>query len=116
MTEDRSSHGRGAVVVGDGSGVGPAVWQLLARSGAGVVINPRNVAAVGGAAAIDVGIRVNCVGIAEPARLSIPDVDPEDWTALLDWHLATVFRTCRAVAPGMVPWSGADPYRMIGRR
>lgn len=49
----------------------------------------------------DIDILVNCAGIAEPPRSSILDVSTDDWRALLDCHLTTVFATCRAAAPLM---------------
>ncbi|MEU2042276.1 SDR family NAD(P)-dependent oxidoreductase [Nocardia niwae] len=46
MSSDRSLWGRGAVVVGGSRGIGFAVAALLAKQGAGVVINGRDEAAV----------------------------------------------------------------------
>ncbi|MFD6102488.1 SDR family NAD(P)-dependent oxidoreductase, partial [Nocardia salmonicida] len=46
MNGERSLSGRGAVVVGGSRGIGFAVAALLAKSGAGVVINGRDEAAV----------------------------------------------------------------------
>lgn len=45
---------------------------------------------------------VTCAGVAEPDGSSILTVRPEEWRALLDSHLETVFATCRAAAPRMV--------------
>ncbi|HEU4361590.1 MAG TPA: SDR family oxidoreductase [Mycobacterium sp.] len=123
--------GRGAVVVGGSRGIGAAVDALLARHGAGVVINGRDPDAVTdtaghidgavpcagsaadpavAAALIDtcvaefgrIDILVNCAGTAEPAGSSILDVTSGQFHQLLDAHLGTVFETCRAAAPKMV--------------
>lgn len=45
---------------------------------------------------------VNCAGTAEPPGSSILTVTPEEFDALLEVHLGTVFSTCRAAAPRMV--------------
>ncbi|MFD3430504.1 SDR family NAD(P)-dependent oxidoreductase [Nocardia fluminea] len=47
MDSERSLGGRGAVVVGGSRGIGFAVAALLAKNGAGVVLNGRDEAAVG---------------------------------------------------------------------
>ena len=44
---------------------------------------------------------VNCAGTAEPPGSSILTVTPEEFSALLEVHLGTVFSTCRAAAPRM---------------
>lgn len=126
---------RAAVVVGGSRGIGAAVAELLAKHGAGVVINGRDPAAVAEAAArlpgaighpgtaadpavadalIDACVAefgridalVNCAGTAEPAGSSILDITSGQFHRLLDAHLGTVFETCRAAAPKMVAQGG----------
>ena len=135
MSDEQTLSGRGAVVVGGSRGIGFAVAELLARQGAGVVINGRDEAAVDRAvraitlsgsralgvvgSAADEGVAkqsiavcveefgaidvlVNCAGVAEPPASSILNVMQQDWQALLNAHLTTVFTTCRVAAPRMV--------------
>jgi 3-oxoacyl-[acyl-carrier protein] reductase len=123
--------GRGAVVVGGSRGVGRAVAGLLARLGAGVVVNGRDPDAVAEAvSAIDtavgfagsptdeptaegligtclehfgrIDILVNCAGTAEPAGSSILTVTGAQFDALMAGHIGTAFHTCRAAAGHMV--------------
>ena len=138
---DSPLRGTGAVVVGGSRGIGAEVSALLARLGAGVVVNGRDPAAVeetvqaitaGGGhatglpgAASDPSIAealmvlcekefgrinslINCAGTAEPIGSSILDVSHDDFRALLDAHLGTVFATCRAAAPRMVAAGGGS--------
>lgn len=127
-------HNRGAVVVGGSRGVGRAVAELLARLGAGVVINGRDADAVAQAVqTIDgavgfpgspadeasaealiatcvkhfgtVDILINCAGIAEPPESSILTITGSQFDELMASHLGTVFHTCRAAAPRMVAQS-----------
>ncbi|KWX68950.1 SDR family NAD(P)-dependent oxidoreductase [Mycobacterium sp. NAZ190054] len=119
------------MVVGGTRGVGLAVAELLASLGAGVVVNGRDETAaqhaaerIPGAVAhpgspaepavadalIDtcarefgrIDILVNCAGTAEPVGSSILNITPDQFQALMDAHLGTVFQTCRAAAPRMV--------------
>jgi NAD(P)-dependent dehydrogenase (short-subunit alcohol dehydrogenase family) len=129
-------HGRSAVVVGGSHGIGLGVAELLARLGAGVVVNGRDEEAVGTAVArvgngaagfpgspadpavadalIDscvtefgrIDILVNCAGTPEPAGSSILTVSSAQFRDLLDAHLLTTFETCRAAAPKMVAQGG----------
>jgi NAD(P)-dependent dehydrogenase (short-subunit alcohol dehydrogenase family) len=129
-------HGRSAVVVGGSRGIGFGVAELLARLGAGVVVNGRDEEAVGEAVArvgngsvgfpgspadpsvsdalIDscvtefgrIDILVNCAGTPEPAGSSILTVTSAQFRDLLDAHLLTTFETCRAAAPKMVAQGG----------
>lgn len=128
---ERVLEGRGAVVVGGSRGVGRAVAELLARLGAGVVVNGRDPDAV--AAAVDaiddavgfsgsptddataegligmcvnhfgrIDMLVNCAGIAEPPGSSILTVTGAQFDALMAGHIGTAFHTCRAAAGHMV--------------
>ncbi|WP_330257330.1 SDR family NAD(P)-dependent oxidoreductase [Nocardia sp. NBC_00565] len=67
MTEEPMLSGRGAVVIGGGSGIGLAVAELLAGHGAGVVINSRDESAVQGAAETITRAGGNAVGVAGSA-------------------------------------------------
>lgn len=129
--------GCGAVVVGGSRGVGLAVAQLLAKQGAGVVVNGRDAdtadqaaQSVPGAVAlagspadptvaealVDTCIReygridilINCAGTPEPPGSSILTITSAQFRQLLDAHLATVFETCRAAAPKMVAQGGGS--------
>lgn len=42
---------------------------------------------------------INCAGIAEPPASSILTISPQEFDALIDAHLGTVFHACRAAAP-----------------
>ncbi|MGV9675719.1 SDR family NAD(P)-dependent oxidoreductase [Nocardia sp. NPDC003482] len=59
--------GRGAVVVGGGSGVGRAVAELLAANGAGVVVNSRSEAAVAEVTATITAAGGTAIGVAGSA-------------------------------------------------
>lgn len=107
--------------------MGRAVAELLARLGAGVVVNGRDPDAVAAAAdTIDgavgfagsptdeptaegligtctkhfgrIDILVNCAGIAEPAGSSILTVTGAQFDTLMAGHIGTAFHTCRAAA------------------
>lgn len=135
---DLPLRGTAAVVVGGSRGIGAAVSALLARSGAGVVVNGRDAAAVeetvqavgGGAVGLAgpadqesvaealvalcentfgrITALVNCAGTAEPAGSSILSITHREFRELLDAHLGTVFATCRAAAPRMVAAGGGS--------
>lgn len=49
-----------------------------------------------------VDVLINCAGTAEPPGSSILTVSREEFNALIDVHLGSVFSTCRAAAPLMV--------------
>lgn len=129
--------GRGAVIVGGTRGIGLAVAELLARQGAGVVLNgrdpetarqaaegiPRAVAHPGSPsepivadALIDqcidefgrIDILVNCAGTPGLAGESILKVTSELFRDLIDAHLMTTFETCRAAASKMVAHGGGS--------
>lgn len=53
-----------------------------------------------------IDILVNCAGVPEPPGSSILNATTDDFAALLDAHLWTVFSTCRAAAPRMVAQGG----------
>lgn len=54
----------------------------------------------------DVRALICCAGIAEPAGSSILNIADDEWTALIDAHLSSTFRACRAVAPHLVERGG----------
>jgi NAD(P)-dependent dehydrogenase (short-subunit alcohol dehydrogenase family) len=113
-----------------------AVAELLAKQGAGVVVNGRDADAVEAAAQrvsgvahagspsdptvadalIDrcirefgrIDILVNCAGTAGLAAESILSVTSAQFRDLVDAHLGTVFETCRAAASRMVAQGGGS--------
>ena len=117
--------GQTALVTGSTRGIGLALAQALAGSGARVAINGRTAAAVelvaagieGAVAApfdvtdeaavrgaVDalgpVDILVNNTGMA--LRRSLIELEPDEWRQLLDVNLTSAFLVSRAVAPGMI--------------
>jgi 3-oxoacyl-[acyl-carrier protein] reductase len=117
--------GRLALVTGASRGIGRAIAEELARAGAEVVVGYRSgrdeaaslAAAIGGRAvqadvsspddarrlvdeAGDVDVLVNNAGLTRDGLLArMPD---DDWRAVLETNLSSVFYTCRAVARPMM--------------
>jgi 3-oxoacyl-[acyl-carrier protein] reductase len=120
-----SLDGRRALVTGASKGIGRAIAQELARAGATVVVGYRSgkddaealAAEIGGTAvqadvsspddakrlvdqAGDVDVLVNNAGVTRDGLLArMPD---DDWRAVLETNLSSVFYTCRAVTRPMM--------------
>jgi NAD(P)-dependent dehydrogenase (short-subunit alcohol dehydrogenase family) len=101
---------RGAAVVVNGRAAQPAeeVERAIASAGGRAVavtgsaarravVKDLVAAAVDGFGRLD--ILINCAGTAEPAGSSILDISDAAWDELIDTHLTSTFRTCRAAAP-----------------
>ena len=125
MAEFCSLEGKTALVTGASRGIGRAIALELARAGATVVVGYRSgaaeaeeVAAEAGGRAVqadvssaeeaarlvadsgDVDILVNNAGVTRDGVLvRMPD---DDWRAVIETNLSSVFYTCRAVARGMM--------------
>jgi 3-oxoacyl-[acyl-carrier protein] reductase len=126
-----SLEGKTALVTGASRGIGRAIAQELSRAGAAVVIGyhsgsdeaatlaseigvravQADVSTVEGARQLvgeagDVDILVNNAGITRDGVLA--RMSDEDWRAVIDTNLSSVFYTCRAVTrPMMKKRSGA---------
>ena len=120
-----SLEGKTALVTGASRGIGRAIAAELARAGASVVVGYRGGAEEAGALAQEIGARaiqadvsspddakrlveeagdldvlVNNAGVTRDGVLArMPD---DDWRAVLETNLSSVFYTCRAVSRGMM--------------
>ena len=125
MTEFGSLQGKVALVTGGSRGIGRAIALELARAGAAVVVGYRSgadeaeaVAKEAGGRAVqadvsdpeeakrlveeagDLDILVNNAGLTRDGLLArMPD---DDWRAVIETNLSSVFYTCRAVTRGMM--------------
>ena len=125
MAEFASLEGKTAIVTGGSRGIGRAVALELACAGASVVVGYRSgaeeaerVAGEAGGRAVqadvsspdgasrlveeagDVDILVNNAGITRDGLLA--RMSDDDWRAVLETNLSSVFYTCRAVARSMM--------------
>jgi len=125
LAEFASLEGKTALVTGASRGIGRAIAQELARAGASVVVGYRSGRGEGEALAGEIGGRAIQADVSQPedaARLvaEAGDLDilvnnagltrdgvlarmsDDDWRAVLETNLSSVFYTCRAVTRGMM--------------
>jgi len=125
LPEFASLEGKTALVTGASRGIGRAIALELARAGATVVVGYRSgrdegealAAEIGGRAvqadvsqqgdaarlvqeAGDLDILVNNAGLTRDGVLA--RMSDEDWRAVIETNLSSVFYTCRAVTRGMM--------------
>ena len=129
MAEFASLAGKTALVTGGSRGIGAAIAEELARAGAAVVVGYRSgrdeaeqlVQRIGGRAvqadvsdpdearrlvdeAGDLDILVNNAGLTRDGVLArMPD---DDWRAVIETNLSSIFYTCRAVTRPMMKKRG----------
>jgi 3-oxoacyl-[acyl-carrier protein] reductase len=131
VPEFASLEGKTALVTGGSRGIGAAVARELALAGATVVVGYRSGAAeaeaiaseIGGRAvqadvsnvddakrlveeAGDLDVLVNNAGITRDGVLA--RMSDDDWRAVLETNLSSVFYTCRAVTRGMMKRRGGS--------
>jgi 3-oxoacyl-[acyl-carrier protein] reductase len=131
LAEFASLEGKLALVTGASRGIGRAIAQELARAGADVVLGYRSgkdeaeqLAAEIGARAIqadvssaddakrlvdeagDVDVLVNNAGLTRDGLLA--RMSDDDWNAVLQTNLSSVFYTCRAVTRPMMKKRGGS--------
>jgi 3-oxoacyl-[acyl-carrier protein] reductase len=125
LTEFASLEGKTALVTGASRGIGRAIAVELARAGASVVVGYRSGREEGEALAGELGGRALQADVSQPedaARLvqEAGDLDilvnnagltrdgvlarmsDDDWRAVIETNLNSVFYTCRAVTRGMM--------------
>jgi 3-oxoacyl-[acyl-carrier protein] reductase len=125
LTDFASLEGKTALVTGASRGIGRAIALELARAGASVVVGYRSGRDEGEALAADIGGRALHADVSQPedaARLvqEAGDLDilvnnagltrdgvlarmsDDDWRAVIETNLSSVFYTCRAVTRGMM--------------
>ena len=125
MAEFASLDGKTALVTGASRGIGRSIAQELARAGAAVVVGYRTGREEGETLAQEIGGRAVQADVSQPedaARLveEAGDLDilvnnagltrdgvlarmsDDDWRAVIETNLSSVFYTCRAVTRGMM--------------
>jgi 3-oxoacyl-[acyl-carrier protein] reductase len=125
LAEFASLDGKTALVTGASRGIGRSIAQELARAGAAVVVGYRTGREEGEAIAHEIGGRAVQADVSQPedaARLveEAGDLDilvnnagltrdgvlarmsDDDWRAVIETNLSSVFYTCRAVTRGMM--------------
>jgi 3-oxoacyl-[acyl-carrier protein] reductase len=125
LADFASLEGKTALVTGASRGIGRAIAVELARAGASVVVGYRTGRDEGEAVAQEIGGRAVQADVSQPedaARLvqEAGDLDilvnnagltrdgvlarmsDDDWRAVLETNLSSVFYTCRAVTRGMM--------------